>query len=59
VEVAIFGVLGGAAATVASAGAVFLKLVQNSGNLTGYSRIVYQVNIQISWDGLADRLSAD
>jgi len=57
VEAAKFGALG--EAWVASAGddATFLKLAQKLGNQTNPTRISYQVNIQIGWDGLADRLS--
>ena len=58
VEAANFGALGDAWAASAGAGATFPKSAQKLGNLTGYSRISYQVNIQIGWDGLADRLSS-
>jgi len=54
-----YGALGGVAAASTGAGAVFPKLAQNLGNLTGYSRIEYQGNNQIGWTGLYDRLFAD
>lgn len=57
VEAANLGALGGAWAASAGAGAVFPKLAQKLVNQTNPSRISYQVNNQIGWKGLEDRLS--